>query len=338
MIRVRSLLAGMLLGVASMALGPIGAASAQEFPDDVIRPIEILNYLYENGFSRVRMPKLRGDVYVILATDQRGRRLRLVVDAYDGTLVDRRPIGPDRTTANRRYAEDGVVFGEPVPDSSVQIDQPRQKPKKKKAKVASLPPDPTSTLDAPGAAPDPVPMVEDPKPAPPKPVVTKPIASTPIVPKPVVAKPVVAKPVVAKPVVAKPVVTAPVVTVPVEPRHETKPQPPRIVSLPENHKSPISPLPEPAAPPILKPVLPPATPTVVRADPKPLPVDPARPAPPRLVTPKPEIPKPETVATIPVKPKPRVIPITPPADLDAPPLPKPPPLRGSPTTPVVGLE
>jgi hypothetical protein len=316
--RVRSLLAGMLLGVASMALGPIGPASAQDYPDDVIRPIEILNYLYENGFSRVRMPKLRGDVYVILATDRRGQRLRLVVDAYDGTLVDRRPVGPDRATANRRYAEDGVVFGEPVPDSSVQIDQPRPKPKKKKTKIASLPPDPTSTLDAPGAAPDPVPVVEDPKPALPKPVVAKPIASTPIVP--------------------KPVETTPVVTVPVERKPVVKPQPPKLVSLPENHKGPMSPLPKPVAPPVLKPVLPPAAPTVVRADPKPLPVEPARPAPPRLVTPKPEIPKPETVATIPVKPKPRVIPITPPADLDAPPLPKPPPLRGSPTAPVVGLE
>jgi hypothetical protein len=45
-----------------------------------------------------------------------------------------------------------------------------------------------------------------------------------------------------------------------------------------------------------------------------------------------------TPETPPKKTPPRVIAITPPADLDAPPLPKPPLLRTTPMVPVVGLE
>ncbi len=252
-----------------------------------MRPVEILNFLYGNGYSRVRRPVLRGDVYVIVATDARGLRVRLVIDAFDGYLVNREVLGRDpsyarneRRRGNALLAEDGASLDAIAPDSSVTIDgtpKAKPKPKPKRPKVAVLPPSDEGDLSAPGAARPKAPPVE-----------------------PETAAPAVEPSGLPQTGLARPPATA---------------SPPK-----EKVKSPE------------------AATVLTTPEPK-RPIGPAKPAAPRLVAPddKPVV---ATAAPVPVsRPKPRIIPITPPAELDAPKLPPPPPLRsGPPIPPVVGFD
>jgi hypothetical protein len=319
MLRFKSLLSAAAFGV--ILLASATPASAQLFADDVIHPVEILDYLYGSGYSNVRRPRLRGDVYVVVATDDNGRRVQLAIDAYDGRLLQRKLMGRDPSIRRRedrldgpRFAEDDGYAESRDNGSSVVIDVPREKTKPKvaskpkvatkakpKKQVAAIKPEEKGPLVAPGATKPKIQQSETqpvPKPAqPPKLVAIEPPAATtndtvPVIPKVVLPK----------------VQPAAAATTP--------------VPLPET----VAPKPVSAKPrPVQGPPMPP----------KPILAAPAKPvAPPRLTdSAKPAV---TPAAAEPVKP--RIIPIAPPADLDAPALPAPPPLRKTPVTPVVGFD
>lgn len=74
------------------ALGAAAPASAQwlgPLGDAPIPPGGIVRSLMNRGFVEIGRPRLNGDVYVVEGMNARGTRLRLVIDAYDGSLVSR---------------------------------------------------------------------------------------------------------------------------------------------------------------------------------------------------------------------------------------------------------
>jgi hypothetical protein len=360
MLRFKSLLAAAAFGVmASVSATPV---SAQLFADDVIHPVEILDYLYGSGYSNVRRPRLRGDVYVVVATDDNGRRVQLAIDAYDGRLLQRKMMGRDPSVRRRndrvdgpRFAEDDAYAGRRDDDSSVEIDSPKAKPKQKpkvaakpkpKKQVAAAKPEDKGPLVAPGAT---RPKVEPDEPVaakpaqPPRLVAAKPPVATPEATvaapqqadevKPVEDKAVAMAPAVPKieiPALSFPKISLPTISLP-------KVASPKVVAT--TPKTEPKPLPEPQA----------AAPQSRREKPRvvmgpPMPPKPLLAAPSKLATPprltdsaKPTVTPAAAPAAATVV-KPRIIRITPPADLDAPALPVPPPLRTTPVAPVVGLD
>lgn len=56
-------------------------------------PRQIRRSLRHQGFHRIRIIDARGPVYVVKARGWRGRKVRLVVDAFNGQIIRRHVIG-----------------------------------------------------------------------------------------------------------------------------------------------------------------------------------------------------------------------------------------------------
>lgn len=61
--------------------------------EDLLRPREIVDGLRDRGFSEMSRPRYDGRAYRVEATGPRGLRVRLVVDARDGEVIGREPLG-----------------------------------------------------------------------------------------------------------------------------------------------------------------------------------------------------------------------------------------------------
>ena len=61
--------------------------------DGLLPPREIVEGLHERGFSEVGRPRFDGRAYRVEATSPRGMRVRLVVDAREGDVLGREPLG-----------------------------------------------------------------------------------------------------------------------------------------------------------------------------------------------------------------------------------------------------
>ena len=61
--------------------------------EDLLRPREIVEGLRDRGFTEVSRPRYDGRAYRVEATGPRGLRVRLVVDARDGEVIGREPLG-----------------------------------------------------------------------------------------------------------------------------------------------------------------------------------------------------------------------------------------------------
>lgn len=77
--------------------------------EEALSPREVARAARAQGFEPVGRPMRNGEVYVIEAQDGRGRRARLIVDAYDGAIL-RRFVNADglvgeRPLTRRRFAE-----------------------------------------------------------------------------------------------------------------------------------------------------------------------------------------------------------------------------------------
>ncbi|MDJ1158310.1 hypothetical protein QNA08_08705 [Chelatococcus sp. SYSU_G07232] len=96
--RLRRLPLGALAVACAATLAPI-AASAQFFEDAPLSRREIVHVLRDHGFVRIGPPRRAGDVYVVEGIDRGGYRVRLVVDAYAGDILDGVPLGPPRPLA-----------------------------------------------------------------------------------------------------------------------------------------------------------------------------------------------------------------------------------------------
>lgn len=112
-----------LFGLGLSPLGIGGAATAQAQPIYVrpdighpgMPPYEVIAIVRSAGLTPLTRPLRRGPTYVLLASDRRGRDLRVLVDAYAGDIVSARPVyasryyGPDGPTA--RLAPPEPVYG-----------------------------------------------------------------------------------------------------------------------------------------------------------------------------------------------------------------------------------
>jgi hypothetical protein len=137
---LKNALAGCVLMVMGTHVLP---AQAQQAFYEPVHPVEILDFLYDRGYSEAKRPRLVDDVYVVVATDPRGRRVRLIIDSYDGTLLERVVL---------RSQDRSRVAGLPEEDarSRVRIDAQEKAAKPKQPKrVASA--DSKAVLKAPGA-------------------------------------------------------------------------------------------------------------------------------------------------------------------------------------------
>lgn len=87
-----------LFGAAILMSPALGSqsASAQWFGDFVVQgpipPQRVLAQLRRRGFSDISRPLFDGSVYLIEGLNPRGLRVRLVIDAYDGEILERQRL------------------------------------------------------------------------------------------------------------------------------------------------------------------------------------------------------------------------------------------------------
>ena len=102
-------------GLTGTGLGPAPAQWLGPLPEAPIPPGAIVRSLMNRGFAEIGRPGLSGEVYVVDGINSRGMRLRLVIDAYDGSLVSRTrldaPMLPPAEVGRGRIAR-AELFGE----------------------------------------------------------------------------------------------------------------------------------------------------------------------------------------------------------------------------------
>jgi hypothetical protein len=107
------------------ALGGAGLAPASAqwlgvLPEGPIPPGNIVRSLMARGFLEVGRPRFNGDAYIVEGINARGMRLRLVVDAYDGSLISRtrldEPLVPPANVGRERFARIEPFGGGPAED------------------------------------------------------------------------------------------------------------------------------------------------------------------------------------------------------------------------------
>ncbi|MBB2960680.1 hypothetical protein [Methylobacterium sp. R2-1] len=108
-VRRAALLRGLGLGLTAALVSGAGlqAADAQGFyreiygpprtvyfeEDGLLPPREVVDDLRDRGFTEIARPRYDGRNYRVEATSPRGQRLRLVVDAREGEVIGREPLG-----------------------------------------------------------------------------------------------------------------------------------------------------------------------------------------------------------------------------------------------------
>lgn len=88
--------AGLFAAAAAFVLAS-GVALAQgyyapEIYDEPLSPREVVLAVCAEGFAQISRPRLTRGFYVVEGTDVNGWRMRLLVDAYSGAIVDARPL------------------------------------------------------------------------------------------------------------------------------------------------------------------------------------------------------------------------------------------------------
>lgn len=186
--RARALLAGCALGTAVLA----GASPASAewyirwpwghspfFGEARMPPRAVVASLQRRGFNPMGRPRSAGSTYVVDARNPRGDRVRLVVDAYDGQIIDRARVAevivPPRDVGPDPLIVDPAPLG-PMPPEMGE-DRPEPRGAKKAARLeprlqkAPKPLPSTRPADAAPASPAevpaaPVPTVKTPDPEP----------------------------------------------------------------------------------------------------------------------------------------------------------------------------
>jgi hypothetical protein len=144
--RMREIRAAALVLAAMAGLGGLpGTAAAQGWVEDrgwpliiereetPLRPVEILEIVYGEGFHRATRPRLRGDLYRLEADDRRGRRVRLFVDAYQGVIVEIVALAEPRRRREIETLPPDVAFEEAEPRSRAIIDgRPMAEPRRRR--------------------------------------------------------------------------------------------------------------------------------------------------------------------------------------------------------------
>jgi hypothetical protein len=105
---------------------PWGAAPTyqRDYDEDRLRPSEVAALLRERGWTILSPPTISGRRYVANVRNAYGQRLFVVVDAYEGRLLDARPI-EDRPNTDELAAVPGSVPPGTPPDDQVRPVLPR---------------------------------------------------------------------------------------------------------------------------------------------------------------------------------------------------------------------
>jgi hypothetical protein len=111
-----------LLGLGLLVVGFGAAPSAQAQPIYVrpdigvpgLPPYQVISIVRSAGLAPLTRPLRRGPTYVLLATDRRGRDLRVVVDAYAGDIVSARPVYASRFQGGPYGPPSRMAPAEPV--------------------------------------------------------------------------------------------------------------------------------------------------------------------------------------------------------------------------------
>lgn len=190
---IGALVATVMVSAATPALaqwyggpGPWGPSFGAESGARPIPPRAIAAGLQRRGYSPLARPRLTGDVYVVDAVTPRGEEVRLVVDAFDGRVVDRSRIAEALVPPRNVGRDPGA---EAYPSGPPEMPMGPPPARRRAARVEPPPPGPIApSLDAPievtpGApltAPAPAPVVQQPLPPPsPEPKATAAIAAPP---------------------------------------------------------------------------------------------------------------------------------------------------------------
>ncbi|MBK9081617.1 MAG: hypothetical protein IPL88_05820 [Rhizobiales bacterium] len=152
--------------------------------ESALRPMEIAEAVRDQGYRPATRPWSNGEVYVVDAFDHGGRRVRLIVDAYEGVIVKRfmqaepaprRMAGVDRLEPPGRVGDPDVLPGvgprlpsaprieqRPKPPRQARVPQKQDRPVEPRVETA-----PVAPPVAPPVLPAPPPAAAAPKPAPP---------------------------------------------------------------------------------------------------------------------------------------------------------------------------
>ena len=86
------------VGLAAAALAAtaasVAAKTSRPQPADILPSYQILSVVQWAGLSPTSLPILRGRYYFVRAVDSRGVELRIVTDAYFGTILSLTPTQP----------------------------------------------------------------------------------------------------------------------------------------------------------------------------------------------------------------------------------------------------
>ncbi len=117
-------------------------------PGAGLHPVEVASLLSRrHGFSQISRPVRQGPVFVATAIDGGGQRLRVIVDAYTGALLDGQLLGPPPRVARNPQTRTRVAVARPEAPARVRAPArdaaPRQPPV---AAVKPIAPKPASPL------------------------------------------------------------------------------------------------------------------------------------------------------------------------------------------------
>lgn len=100
-LRRRTALAALLPLLPLMAASPAGAqwfGGEVVVREAVVPPGDVLRLLARRGYDEFSRPRFTGQAYVVDATDRRGDRVRVVVDAFEGEIRRIRLLEEERLT------------------------------------------------------------------------------------------------------------------------------------------------------------------------------------------------------------------------------------------------
>lgn len=105
--------------------GPFLFGPAQRFADD---ELDIVGDLRERGYSRIGVVQRRGDVYVVDALSPRRQEVRLIVDAYDGEILQRFAYSREPARKSAALRDPAARKSEPTKADPARKEPPRRDP------------------------------------------------------------------------------------------------------------------------------------------------------------------------------------------------------------------
>jgi resuscitation-promoting factor RpfA len=186
-----------------------------------LHPVEVASILSRrHGFTDISRPVRQGPVFVANAIDGGGQRLRVIIDAYTGALLDGQLLGPPPRVAQRSQTRTRVAVAPPDAPTRAKIitrDVTREAAPRRPAVAAVKPIAPKAV--SPVAPHTPASQTSAPTQSEPSTTASYPPALAPAL-----ATPGAAKPELVKPELVKPVAPA-AQTAPSTVKAETKPTP-----------------------------------------------------------------------------------------------------------------